>query len=79
MPASVGAAAERRDVVRGVAGAAGDHLGGVVLQDQHRRLARDPGHLAVDELVGDQIADDQDAAAGKAVDERQQPILDVDS
>src|SRR6185295_17765170 len=31
--------------------------------------------LAVDELVGDEIADDEDAAAREAVDERQQPCL----
>ena len=69
------APAERGDVVRGVAGPAADHLGRVVLQDEHRRLARDARDFAVDELVGDQIADDQHAAAREAVDERQQPFL----
>ena len=39
-PASERAAAERRDVVRRVARSAGHHLRRVVLQDQHRRLAR---------------------------------------
>ena len=74
-PDEAGAAAERGDVVRGVAGAAGDHLGRVVLEDQHRRFARDAGDLAVDELVGDEVADDEDAAAREAVDEREQPFL----
>ena len=69
------AAAERGDVVRGVAGAAGDHLGRVVLEDQHRRLARHARDLAVDELVGDEVADDQHAAAAEAVDEREQAFL----
>ena len=74
-PASARAAAERRDVVRGVAGAAADDLGRVVLQDQHRRFARHAGDFAVDELVGDEVADDQHAAAREAVDEREQPLL----
>ena len=69
------AAAERRHVVGGVAGAAGDHLGRVVLEDQHRRLARDAGDLAVDELVGDEVADDQHAAAAEPVDEREQTFF----
>ena len=69
------AAAERRDVVGGVARAAGDHLGRVVLQDQHRRFARDARDLAVDELVGDDVADDQHAAVRKAVDEREQALF----
>src|SRR5439155_6779949 len=38
------------------------------------RLTRDAGDVAVDELVGDEIADDQDAAARKAVDEPEQPF-----
>src|SRR5712692_9333560 len=44
-------------------------LGGVVLENEHRRFARDPRHLAVDEFIGDEVADDEDAAAGEAVDE----------
>ena len=70
-----GAAPERGNVVRGVARAAGHHLGRVVLEDQHRRLARDAGDLAVDELVGDEVADDQHAAAAEPVDERKQAFL----
>ena len=60
------AAAERGDVVRGVARAAGQNLRRVVLKNEHRRLARHARHAAVDELVGDQIADDRDAARGNA-------------
>ena len=60
------AAAERGDVVRGVAGAAGHNLRGVVLKDEHRRLARDARDAAVDELVGDQIADDATRRARNA-------------
>ena len=61
---------ERRDVVGGVAGAAGHDLGGVVLEDQYGRLARHPGDASVDELVGQEIADDEDVPAGEGVDER---------
>ena len=57
--------AERRGIVRGVAGAAGHDLGRVVAEDQDRRLARDAIDLAVDELVGDQIADDDDRGRGR--------------
>src|SRR4051812_27011280 len=60
------AAAERGDVVRGVPGAAADHLRGVVLQDEHGRLARDARDLPVNEFVGDDVADDEDAAAGES-------------
>src|SRR5262249_34186762 len=67
--------AERRDVVRGVAGAPGYQLGGVVFQDQHRRFARHPRHLAVDELVGNHVADNHHPAARKAVDQPEQPLL----
>ena len=74
-PASARAAAERGDVVGRVAGAAGHHLRRVVLEDQHRRLARDARDLAVDELVGDEVADDEHAAAREAVDEREQALL----
>ena len=74
-PGEARAAAERGDVVGGVAGAAGHHLRRVVLQDEDRRLARDAGDLAVDELVGDEVADDEHAAAREAVDEREQPLL----
>ena len=68
---------ERGRVVRGIAGAARDDLRRVVLENQDRRLARHPGHLAVDELVRNQIADDEDAAAREAVDEREQAFLSL--
>ena len=74
-PGETRAAAERGDVVGRVAGAAGHHLGRVVLEDQHRRLARHARDLAVDELVGDEVADDEHAAAREAVDEPEQPLL----
>jgi hypothetical protein len=37
-----------------------------VAQDENRRLARDPCRLAVDVLVGDQVADDEHAATGES-------------
>ena len=40
-----------------------------------RRLARDAGHLAVDELIGDQIANHEDPAAAERVDEPEQAFL----
>ena len=36
---------------------------------------RDAGDLAVDELVGDDVADDEHPAVRKAVDEREEPLL----
>ena len=44
-------------------------------EDQHRRFARDARDLAVDELIGDEVADHQHAAAAEAVDEREQTFL----
>ena len=61
-------AAHGRDVVRGIARAARHHLRRVVLENQHRRLARHAGDASVDELVGNRIADDRDAASGQCVD-----------
>ena len=66
------AAAERRDVVGGVAAAARHDLGRVVLEDQHRRLARDARDAAVDELVGHDVADDGDRPAPQRVDQREE-------
>ena len=54
-------AAERRHVVRGVAGAARHDLRGVVLEDQHRRLAGYPRDASIDVLVSDEVADDDHA------------------
>ena len=64
-PGEPRAAAERRDVVGRVARAARHHLCRVVLEDQHRRLAGYARHLAVDELVGDEIADHEHTRAPK--------------
>ena len=58
-------AAERGDVVGGVAGAAGNHLRRVVLEDQDRRLARDARHRAVDELVGDRDRQSRESGGWK--------------
>jgi hypothetical protein len=66
---------EGRQVIGRVAGSPGDRLGGVVLENQDRGLSRDPRDLAVDELVGNQITDHEDAAARETVDERQQTLL----
>ena len=66
------AAAEACGVVRGVPRAARQHLGRVVLEDQDRRLARDARDAAVDELVGEQIAENDDRGVGEAVDEVKQ-------
>ena len=68
------AAAEARHVARGVAGAAGDDFGGVVLENQDRRLARHTRHPAVDILVGDEIAQHHDAATATGGDEIEQTI-----
>ena len=40
----------------------------VVLEDEHRRLARHPRHAPVDVLVGDQVAKHDDAAAAREPD-----------
>jgi hypothetical protein len=55
------AAAERSDVVRGVARPAGKNLRRVVLKNE-TGASRDTRDAAVDEFIGDQIADDRDAA-----------------
>src|SRR5205807_3521769 len=55
--------------------AASHHFRRVVFQDQHRRFARHARDLAVNELVGNQVADDEHAAAGEAVDEPEEPLF----
>ena len=70
-----GASAERRHVVRRIAGAAGDNFGRVVLQNQDRRFARYSRHAAINELVGNEIAGNCDASGRKRVHELQQPRL----
>ncbi len=69
------ASAERRRVVGGIARTAGKNLGRVVLEDQNRRLARHASHAAVHELVGQQIAQDDDAQPRKAIDEREETAV----
>ena len=64
-----GRAAERGDITGGVAGAARNDLGRVVVQDQDRSLAGDPRDLAVDEFVDDQVAEHRDAASFEGVHE----------
>ena len=66
------ASAEVRNVVGGVACAARHDLGRVVLEDEHRRFARHPGDAARDELVGDEVAQYDDAAATRGGQQRQQ-------
>ena len=66
-----GASAERGNVGRGVSRSARNNLCRVVVEDQDRRLARHARELAVDELVDDEIAENGNAGAGKAVDEGQ--------
>ena len=65
-PTATARGAERVDVVGGVGGAAEPHLALGEAQDEDRRLARDARGLAVEVLVGDEVADDHDAPAGKA-------------
>ena len=69
------APAQRGYVVGRVPRAAAHHFGRVVFQDQHGRFTRHARHFAVNEFVGNQIADDEYAAAGKAVDEPEEPLL----
>ena len=66
------AAAERGHVVRGVTTGARHDLGRVVFEDQHRRLARDPRDAAVDELVGDDVADDRHGSLLQRVYDREE-------
>ena len=60
--------AERMDVVGRVGRAPEEDLPLREAQDQNGRLARDPRRLAEEVLVEDQIADDDDAPSGEAVD-----------
>ena len=66
---------ERGRVAGGIPRAAWKNLRGVVLQDEHRRLARHARHTPVDEFVRNHIADDGHTAARKRVKELQQPRL----
>ena len=64
--------AERRQVVRGIGAAARHHLLLALLQDQHRRFARDAHDFAVDGLVGDEVSQHDDALAREALQQGQQ-------
>ena len=69
-----GTPVERGDVGGGVARAAGHDHRRVVLEDEDGRLARDPRHASVEELVGRDVADDHRAAAGEGVDHVEQSL-----
>ena len=69
------ASTERGDVVGRVARAARHHLGRVVFQDQHRRLARNARDFAVDELVDDDVADHEHATVAESIDQGEEPLL----
>ena len=60
--------AEGADVVHGVGAAAQAHVGAVVLEDEHGRLAAHPLHGAVDELVGHEVGQHEDAPAAEGAD-----------
>ena len=62
--------AERYDVGGRVGSASRHELGCVVLKNENRSLARDASNLAVDELIGDEVADHEHAAGSKTVHER---------
>jgi hypothetical protein len=66
---------QRGHVAGGIARPARHNLRRVVLKDEHGRLARHAGDAPVDELVGDQVANNGDTAPMEPVDELQQPGL----
>ena len=69
-----GRAAQGADVVDGVGAAAQAHVRAVVLEDEHGRLAAHPLHGAVEELVGDQVGQHEDAPPAEGGDDRVQPL-----
>ena len=58
--------AEARDIARDIAGAADHHLAALDCDHRRRRLRRDAGDLAIDEVVQHQVADAQDGDAGQS-------------
>ena len=60
------AAAERRDVVGDVGGAAEPVLFVIEPDDRHRGFRRDALHAAEHEVIEHEVADDEDGAAGEA-------------
>ena len=69
-----GAAAERRDVVRDVGGAADPMAFMVEHHDRHRRFRRDARDASRDELVEHRVADDEDVGAAEAGGDRPRPV-----
>jgi hypothetical protein len=63
-----GHAAERADVGGGVRRAAERPVVGADLEHRHRRLGRDPRHVAAQVLVEHDVTDDEHAAAAELVD-----------
>ena len=55
--------------ITALAAAAGNNGALAMLQDEHRRFARDARDLAEDEFVGDQIGQDGDRYVGKRLDD----------
>ena len=60
--------AQRGQVHHRIRAASGNYGALAVLQDQHRRLARDAGDFAEDEFVGDQVRQNRDGDFGERVD-----------
>ena len=67
-------AAERGDVVRDVGRAAHPEHLVIERDDRHRRLGRDAGDAADDELVEHGVADDEDAGAARGAGDPPRPI-----
>ncbi len=61
--------AQRSQVHHRIAAAAGNHGALAMLQDQHRRLARDARNLAKDEFVGHQVGQHGDRDVGERLDD----------
>ena len=61
------AGAERGDVARHVAGAAGDEVAPGHRQDRSRRFRRDARHLAIDELVEHQVSHAEQGLPGHEI------------
>ncbi len=58
---------QRRQVHDGVAASAGHHRALAMLQDEHRRLPRDAGDLAENELIGNQVTEHRDGEVRKGL------------
>ena len=69
MPTSDARAAERRDVVRDVGGAAQARVLRLEPDDRHRRFRRDPRHASDDEAIEHDVADDEHGQAGETRDQ----------